>query len=629
MGSTDGRMCIPNRPVGITVKHHFSWWAFALLSACLGQLTAIPALAAVEPTLLVDVDHRPATSLDGWWHYIVDPYRSGWGSESDTPGTGGYARNAHYSPDGPLVEYDFAEAPTLRVPGDWNTQKRVLASYEGLLWYQREFTWDVAPNERVFLHFDSSNYKTYVFVNDQYICAHEGGFTSFDCEITGALHPGSDSVVVAVDDQRAKESIPAIRYDWRNYGGLTGHVSLVEVPETFIDDYSLQLKRGSISDGPPRIFGYVHLVDAAPGTDVTVRIPELHLAEHGTTDGGGRSKFSFTAPALELWSPSHPKLYTVEIDSGSDHLTDDIGFRSIEVKGTQILLNGKPIFLRGVNMQQVAPYSAGRAYSRQQDQALLNWVSELHCNFVRMAHYPYNPEMTRLTDKMGILVWSEIPLWHRIDWTNPGTLSLAKNQLHAMIRRDRNKASIIFWSMSDETRPGTARNAFLRDLAITARQEDPTRLITSAFATRFHGESAVLNDPIGQYFDVLGYTEYIGWYGGKVADIPQYTWENPLHKPVIICEFGAGAKSGFHGPASLRFTEEHQAEIYRQQFRMFKNISFLSGTAAWVLMDFQSPTRQLTWLQGGFNRKGLVSNDGVKKEAFYVLQQHYADLHRP
>lgn len=601
--------------------------SFAFVAAlCFAPLAALA--APQRPTLLVDIDHRPGTSLNGSWHYIVDRDRTGWGFNPDKPNPNGYAKNAHYTASGPLVQYDFSTSPTLRVPGDWNTQKRSLFFYEGMVWYERNFTWHVTPHTHVFLHFGSANYKAHVFVNGQHVCDHEGGFTPFDCEVTGVVHDGTNFVVVAVDNRRAKQYIPALQYDWWNYGGLTGNVSLVQVPETYIDDYSLQLKRDTPTGSPAQLYGYVHLVDAAPDTRVQLRIPELHITQQAVTNGEGRASFSFAAPGLERWSPSHPKLYSIEMSAASDHLTDDIGFRTIQVKGEQILLNGKPIFLRGVNMQEAAPYGGGRAYSKQQDLTLLNWVRELHCNFIRMAHYPYNSEMTRLTDKMGILVWSEIPLWHRIDWTNPKTLALAKQQLHEMIRRDHNKASIIFWSMSDETRPGPARNAFLDKLVAAARRQDPTRLVTMAFATRFHGEDAVLDDPIGKNLDVLAYTEYIGWYGGKLANIPDYQWHDPLHKPVIICEFGAGAKAGFHGPASLRFTEEYQANVYRQQFRMFNKIPFLDGVAAWVLMDFRSPLRELPWYQDYFNRKGLISNEGQKKEAFFVLQHYYEHWHR-
>lgn len=590
-------------------------------------LAPLAAVAAPQrPSLLVDIDHRPSTSLNGAWHYIVDPYRVGWGFNPDKPNPYGYGRNDHYTPGGPLVQYDFSTSPTLRVPGDWNTQKKSLFFYEGMVWYQRDFTWHVAPHKRVFLHFGSANYKAHVFVNGRHVCDHEGGFSPFDCDVTNVVHNGTNFVVVDVDNRRARQYIPAVVYDWWNYGGLTGDVSLVQVPDTYIDDYSLQLRRNTPAGAPAQLYGYVHLVDATPGTRVTLRIPELHITQHAVTDADGRAPFSFSAPGLERWSPSHPKLYSIEMTADSDHLSDDIGFRTIQVKGDQILLNGKPIFLRGVNMQEAAPFGGGRAYSKEQDETLLKWVQQLHCNFVRMAHYPYNPEMTRLTDKLGILVWSEIPLWHRIDWTNPQTLALAKQQLHEMIRRDHNKASIIFWSMSDETRPGEARNVFLNKLAAAARKQDPTRLITDAFITPFHGKDAVLDDPIGKNLDVIGYTEYIGWYGGSAADIPDYTWHDPLHKPVIICEFGAGAKAGFHGPASLRFTEEYQADVYRQQIRMFKKMPFLDGVAAWVLMDFRSPMRELPWYQDFFNRKGLVSNQGQKKKAFYVLQNYYEHL---
>jgi len=234
--------------------------------------------------------------------------------------------------------------------------------------------------------------------------------------------------------------------------------------------------------------------------------------------------------------------------------------------------------------------------------------------------------MTRLADKMGILVWSEIPVYWSIDWTNPHTLDVARQQLHEMIRRDHNKASVILWSMSNETPISNERTAFIRKLVAQARQEDPTRLITSAMLTPFHGKTAVLDDPLGADLDVLGYNEYIGWYTGKPEDAPTYKWEDPMNKPVIISEFGGGAKAGLHGPADQRFTEEYEAEIFKQQFVMFRDMPFLRGITPWVLMDFRSPTRLLPGIQDGYNRKGLISDKGEKKKAFFVLQDYYAHL---
>jgi beta-glucuronidase len=430
--------------------------------------------------------------------------------------------------------------------------------------------------------------------------------------------------VAAVDDTRTVDRVPTLRMDWWNYGGITRPVSLVEVPDTYIDDESLQLKRGS----QDQLEGYVHVTGADAGTHVTLRIPSLHVEKDTTADTNGRADFSFAAPGLELWSPEHPRLYEVSFTAGPDHLTDEIGFRSIEVQGDQILLNGKPVFLRGISFHDEAPFRSGRSWSQKDAQTLLGWAQELHCNFVRMAHYPHTENEYRLVDKLGIMVWSEIPVYWGIDWTNPHTLDVAKHQLWEMIRRDHNHPSVILWSMSNETPESPERNVFIHQLAVEARREDPTRLITSAIVTHFKGTTATLDDPLGQDLDVLGYNEYLGWYQGSPAAIPDYTWQNPMGKPVIMSEFGAGAKAGLHGPATEMFTEEYQDNLYRQQFQMLGKIPFLRGTTPWALMDFRSPMRQLPGIQDDYNRKGLVSDKGEKKKAFFTLQDYYAKMQR-
>jgi beta-glucuronidase len=580
---------------------------------------------AQTPTLLVDIDHRPATSLNGPWHYIVDPYHGGWGSNtsnSDVPSPRGYARNLHYVPGGPLLEYDFAKSPVIQVPGDWNSQDEKLFYYEGLLWYQRDIDYHPKPHTHIFLHIGAANYAAHVFVNDVHICDHEGGFTPFDCEMTSAVKDGNNFVVIAVDDTRALDHVPTIKSDWWNYGGLTRDVSVVEVPEAFIDDETLYLTVAG------EIQGYVHVTGAAAGTKVSTQIPGLHIDQSAVVDGDGRANFTFHPNDLERWSPEHPRLYKVDFTAGDDHLTDDIGFRTIEVQGDQILLNGKSIFLRGINAHAEAPFRSGRAWSDADVNTLMGWAKELNCNFIRLAHYPHDQRMTRAADKLGILVWSEIPVYWSIDWTNPRTLEVAKQQLHEMIRRDHNKASVILWSMSNETPISDERTAFIRKLVAQARQEDPTRLITSAMLTPFHGKTAVLDDPLGADLDVLGYNEYIGWYMGKPDEAPLFKWEDPMHKPVILSEFGGGAKAGLHGPADQRFTEEYEAKILTEQFIMFRDMPFLRGMTPWVLMDFRSPTRLLPGIQDGYNRKGLISDKGEKKKAFFVLQDYYTKMQR-
>ncbi len=572
-------------------------------------------------TLLVNIDHRPSVSLDGAWHYIVDPYRNGWGNDPDKPNLNGFAKNAHFNGTD-LLEYDFATSPVLQVPGDWNSQRDNLFFYEGLLWYQKDFTYQPKPGMRTFMHFGAANQRASVFMNDVHMCDHEGGFTPFDCDVTAALQSGSNFVVVAVDDSRRADTVPALKTDWWNYGGLTRQVYLVDVPQSYIDDYSLQLKRGP----GDQIEGYVRVVGASAGTTVSLRIPELNIARQAATGSDGDARFSFAPENLIRWSPERPKLYRVQMKAGDDHLDDDIGFRTIEVQGDKILLNGKPVFLRGINIHAEAPYRGGRAWSQQDAATLLGRAHELHCNFVRLAHYPHDEHMTREADKLGIMVWSEIPTYWSIDWKGAHALESAKQQLYENIRRDHNKASVILWSVSNETPKSEERLIFLKALIDEAHQQDPTRLVTSALLTHMDGKTGILDDPLGQYLDVLGSNEYIGWYGGKADTAPLYTWQNPYNKPLIMSEWGGGAKSGLHGEITGRFTEEMQAEIYKQQLIMLSKIPFLAGTTPWLLMDFRSPVRLLPNIQDYYNRKGVISNKGIKKKAFFVLQDYYAKM---
>ncbi len=599
----------------------------AFLAGCI--LAVLPA-SAQKPfeTLLVGVDHRNVVSLDGDWHYLVDqsPGRALYTSTGEINDKS-YAMNEHPNLVGRHnQEYDFSTAPTLKVPGDWNTQVPELFNYEGVLWYQRDFEVQLRPHSRTFLHIGAANYRSHVWVNQKRVCDHEGGYTPFDCEVTAVLLPGSNFVVIAVDATRLVDGIPSVGIDWFNYGGLTRDVSLVTVPEAFIDDYDVHLVHGPAFDpGNTELAGYVHVLDAPAGTSVTVDVPEAGAKATALTDAQGKATFSVQAKRLVLWSPESPKLYKVNLAAGEDHLTDEIGFRDIRVAGTRILLNGKAIFLKGANLHAEAPVRGGRAWSQEDADTIFGYLKELHANFVRLAHYPHDERMERTADRDGILVWSEIPNWQHISFDKPEVYRKAVFMLEEMIRRDRNKASVILWSVSNETPNNPTRTKFLTDLANEARRLDPTRLITSAIiGPRANGLEMVNDDPLCDALDVIGQNEYVGWYDMTPEDADKVHWTLP-QKPVLMSEFGAEAKFGDHGPINQRWTEEQQVYVFEHQFVMLGKIPQLRGTIPWILVDFRSPTRNIPKLQDGYNRKGLVSEDGRKKQAFALFQKVYAE----
>ena len=599
-------------------------------AACLAfLLLAIPLFAQSGPApLIADPPSRTSISLDGMWNTIIDPYESGISSH--------FYENRKPASKADLIEYDFDRSPKLKVPGDWNSQDEKLLFYEGPMWYQRYFSYQKKANKRVFLYFGAANYLSRVWLNGTKLGEHGGGFTPFNFEVTEQLKDGDNSVVVEVDNTRRLENVPSIHTDWWNYGGLTRSVRLIEVPRTFIENYSIQLGKGR----PDHLVGLVHVAGANASTHVHVEIPELKLkadAEEGDGTGGpGYPRlveigFDIAFPLKpELWSPDHPKQYRVIVSADSDTLTDEIGFRTIETRGTQVLLNGKPLFLRGMSAHEEAPYRGGRAVSTDDDRTLITWAKELDCNFMRLTHYPHNEDMVRLADQMGMLIWDEVPVYWEIQFQNPAVLDNAKAQLRDVIARDQNRAAVVIWSLSNETPITPERTDFLHKMADYARSLDSTRLISSASdkATHIDPQHMALNDPLGEYLDVIGLNEYVGWYFGKKEDADQIQWTFKYQKPVIITEFGGGAQYGLHGDSDTRFTEEYQASLYEHQLTMLNKIPALAGMSPWVLMDFRSPRRTLAGIQDYFNRKGLLSDRGQRKQAFYVLQKFYREKER-
>jgi beta-glucuronidase len=597
-----------------TVRATLATATLALIVAGAGAVCAQSAT-----TVLVDADRRTAQSLDGDWHYIVDPYDGGlYNFHREIRKDGFFLNGVAETGSNGLLEYDFSKSPTLKVPGDWNTQHDTLFNYEGLLWYQRDFTYQPVAGHKTFLHVGAANYKSIAWVNGQQACSHEGGFTDFDCDVSTSIHAGKNFVVIAVDNTRLADGVPTLNMDWWNYGGLTRDVSLIDVPAKYIDDFDLHLNRNRTA-----IEGSVHVEGAAAGEEVTVSLPELSRAVSVRLGADGRAALSLSATGVALWTPEHPKLYKVDLRAGEDTLDDMMGFRTIEVRGTDILLNGKPIFLRGISIHGEAPFRGGRANTEKDTDTLLGWAQELGCNFVRLAHYPHDQRMTRAADRLGLMVWSEIPVYWAEDFGNPAVLAKAEQQLSEEIRRDRDKASIVLWSVANETPLTPERTAFLKALAANVRTLDSTRLVTAALLVRSEGHDKYVDDPLGEALDVVGINEYIGWYEETPQDADSTHWHIAYQKPLIVSEFGGDAKAGLHGAATDRWTEEYQASIFRHQLPMWAKLPQFRGLSPWILMDFRSPMRQLPGIQDGFNRKGLISDQGQKKQAFFVLQSTY------
>ncbi|MDF2383069.1 beta galactosidase jelly roll domain-containing protein [Nostoc ellipsosporum NOK] len=602
-----------------------------LTSWCALALALTPFTASAQT--LAAADMRPGQSLDGAWHWSVDPYRDGVaGFHGGPPGESTarfqdriQADEAEKRPTA-LFEFDMQRSPVTHLPGSWIGHAPEMRYYQGLVWYQRTFDWQPAgPGKRVYLRFGSADYAASVFLNGKPVGKHVGAFTPFAFDVTALLRPGSNQITLGVDSARTDKDVPPPVTDWETYGGITRSIRLVTVPETFVDDAFVRLGKDGRIAVSARLLG-----PRAADAPIRLAIPALGAALEGRTDGDGNWTASLAAPrTLQRWSPDSPTLYDVEITAGADRFTDRIGFRTIEVRGDRILLNGKPIFLRGISMHEEELGKAPvRAMSPAAARALFAEIKQgLHGNFVRLAHYPHDEGTTRLADAMGLLVWSEVPVYWRVAWSDADTLATARRMIAENIRRDRNRAAIVLWSVANETPVSDARNAFLRTLISDVRALDDSRLVTAALLSARQGKVMRIDDPLVGDLDVMAINTYNGWYSDDpLAALPSFEWQSPVAKPLIFSEFGADALYGYHDAAAAphKFSEEYQAEYYRRTLEMAARVPFLQGLSPWILKDFRSPRRQHPVYQQGWNRKGLISETGQRKLAFAVLAEDYA-----
>ncbi|MES2775621.1 MAG: glycoside hydrolase family 2 TIM barrel-domain containing protein [Bacteroidota bacterium] len=588
-------------------------------------LLALASSGICQPPLIQNIYGRTLTSLNGRWNYIIDPYEMGYYDYRHMPfdqsesGKGGFYDDRKQKDKGELIEYNFDLSPTLKIPGDWNSQAEKLQLYEGTIWLRQKFNANPETGKKYFLYFGAVNYEAHVYLNGKKLGIHKGGFTPFQFDVTGKLTKGENFVVVKADNTRHADEIPTVNTDWWNYGGITRDVMLAEVPDTYIADYKIQLAKGNLG----LIEGFVQIAGSQKSQMVTISIPEAGIRQSVATDTSGRAAISIPVKKMTYWTPENPKLYAVEIAGTTDKVADKIGFRTIETKGQDILLNGKSIFLRGISLHDENPLIQGRLRGQGDMRMMLQWAKELNCNYVRLAHYPHSEEMVRMADEMGLLVWAEVPVYWTISWLNPDTYKNAEKQLTDLMVRDRNRSSVIVWSIGNETPISEPRNIFMGKLAATARSLDNTRLVAAALEIHRKGTDVVVEDPLGEKLDLVSFNEYAGWYWSNTKDMLNFKFNIKFNKPVVITEFGADALSGFHADDETRWSEEYQELLYKNQFIMLTAISGLRGMTPWILTDFRSPRRQHPYYQDFWNRKGLISETGKKKKAFYTLKYFY------
>ena len=573
----------------------------------------------LDASHLVNITGRIKESLNGKWNFAADLY--------DTCRRQGWFRQERLNAEGREIplDFDWESFEPITVPSCWNLQKPELYYFEGFGVYTRTFRYiPKEKDERLLLYFEGASYRTTVFINGKIIGTHDGASTPFNADITDILKE-DNRIVVSVDARRSPYRLPMENTDWFNYGGIYRDIFLVRLPPVYIKDWFVRLKPEDNS------MALIDVNISRAGFDkddisgkVNMEIPELGIhQEIDVQKGKGKIQVSIQP---QLWSPENPKLYDVSFtfNSGSciDKVNDRIGFRTITTKGQEIHLNGKKIFLKGICVHE-DHFKFGKTTNEEIIRAVIRDLKDMNGNYLRLAHYPHDPRFARIADEEGILLWEEIPVYWAVAFYNPDTYSDAENQLTELILRDRNRASVIIWSIGNENADTDSRLEFMSSLAKKAKELDNSRLVSAACLIKH--DKLIIEDRLEEFLDVIGINEYYGWYDPDFNKLPKVLNNSNPDKPVLVCEFGGDARLGHRGTIDELWTEDKQKHIYEQQVITFKKCPYIAGVTPWILYDFRCP-RRFNRYQEGFNRKGLIDVDRItKKPAYYVMRDFYSD----
>ncbi|HUP44701.1 MAG TPA: glycoside hydrolase family 2 TIM barrel-domain containing protein [Thermoanaerobaculia bacterium] len=550
--------------------------------------------------------------------------------------------------------FDDSAWEGVHLPHTWNAIDAFdkTSSYRrGVGWYRKRLQLDPAvEGRRLFLHFEAANQVADVYVNGRHAGQHIGGYTAFAFDITDLVTFERPNLIAVRVDNAHDPDIPPLNADFTFFGGIYRDVWLIATapvhitvtdhasPGVFISTPGLTAAggtvriRGTVTNSgarPARVRVLHRILDAAgaevstAGSNVTVRPRSSAAFDHLTRRIDGP----------QLWSPENPHVYRVrtEVYDGAaliDVVENPLGFRWFSVDPARgLTLNGRPLKLYGTNRHQDSP-GLGNALPDDLHRRDVRLVKENGFNFLRLAHYPQDPAVLAEADRLGLVIWEEIPIVNLIS-TSEAFADNSERMLVEMIRQHYNHPSILFWGYMNEvllTKPRPVPERYYeivpeltRRLEARARAEDPTRLTVMALS-----RDEILEDHgIGNIPHVLGLNLYFGWYYETLASLGPFL--DRIHRerpdrPLMVSEYGAGTDERVHTTEgrAFDFTSEYGQQFHVASFPQLEERPFILGTAVWNQFDFASAGRQDT--KHALNQKGLFFHDRTPKDTVFYYQ---------
>jgi beta-galactosidase/beta-glucuronidase len=541
------------------------------------------------------------------------------------------------------------------VPNAWNAGDNSAASMTGTVgWYRKDFHLPESTRRLDWiLRFESVNYRTRVWLNGRPVGRNTGAYLPFELNIPRhALNrTGVNRLVVRVDNRRLAADFPPSGLTgsgdpaggWWNYGGILREVYLKRVDRVNIASVYVRPSIGCRSC-PATVTARVNVRNYAPrAARVSVSGVFAKRGLHfGAAQRVGAGKFGSFEARLKirrprLWSPLHPNLYRVRFvvranGAAVQGYSLHTGIRSLKVVHGQLYLNGRAVHMRGVGLHEDDPVS-GFAISSARRQQIVAQARELGATVLR-THYPLHPEIHELADRLGLMIWSEIPVYalKTSAMRRPSVRRLAAKEVEADILANRNHASVFVWSIGNElaSRPGPVIGSYIKSAASRAKKLDPTRPVGLAI----NGYPSSGCRPEYAPLDIIGVNSYFGWYPGPTGQLAGREELSPYldfvhkcyrHKAIIVTEFGAEANRS--GPVEEKGTYEFQQEFIRYHTAVYDSKPWLSGALYWALQEFRV---RPNWDGGNprpeppLHQKGVLRFDGSKKPGWFDLQKAFS-----
>ncbi|XP_018570902.1 beta-glucuronidase-like [Anoplophora glabripennis] len=536
------------------------------------------------------------------------------------------------------------------VPASYNdiSTNLKVRDYVGEVKYQRNFavpkSWE---DRKIWLRFGSVCYSAKVYINSELALSHEIGHLPFVGDVTSYLNfENENNITVIVNNilttttipQGSLSTLPGGRvrqrytFDFFNYAGIDRPVVLYTTAQTYIDDITLHTTVNGTT-------GIVQFQVTVTGEDTyTSKITVIDqdgkdiATNEKTLDG------SLVIPNVNLWwpylmhdNPGYQYTFRVELLDSSNKVIDKydqrFGVRQLSWDSTSFKINGKNIYIRGFGRHEDSDIR-GKGLDLPlivRDHNLIKWIG---ANCYRTSHYPYAEEIMDLADSQGIMIIDEVPAVNTDNFSDE-LLENHKRSITEMIKRDKNRPSVIMWSAANEPRTAQeSASAYYNHVITHVKAFDRTRPVTVVNLVEAGADHS------GQYLDILSMNRYDAWYsyeGDLDVIVPDFVaaakaWHNKHNKPVLVTEYGADTLEGYHSLPAFIWSEEFQNELLSNHFKAFDQLreeGWFIGEMIWVFSDFR--TDQAVRRVGG-NKKGLFTRQRQPKSSAHLMRKRFWHL---